>query len=169
MHIVNAYHQNLQEYQYINLVENDQLTCIELEDVSPNELTSKWKTVKYPTKVKYIITLDQDTELTLNSAFKMIGAMDHILNKPEIDNNIVVNGHALMQPRVGIGLLEVRRSLFTKIYSGLGGTDSYVNAIFDVYQDNFDEGIFTGKGIYDLNVFSKISSVIYVLKLPKCW
>jgi len=46
--------------------------------------------------------------------------------------------------------------LFTKIYSGLGGTDSYVNAIFDVYQDNFGEGIFTGKGIYDLNIFSKV-------------
>ena len=46
--------------------------------------------------------------------------------------------------------------MFTKIYSGLGGTDSYVNAIFDVYQDNFGEGIFTGKGIYDLNIFSKV-------------
>ena len=109
-------------------------------------------------KIKYIITLDSDTDLVLNSGLELIGAMAHILNKPEVDKkkNIVINGHALMQPRVGIGLLEVRRSLFTKIYSGLGGTDSYVNAIFDVYQDNFDEGIFTGKGIYDLEFFSKV-------------
>ena len=37
-----------------------------------------------------------------------------------------------------------------------GGTDLYTNAISDVYQDNFDEGIFTGKGIYNLEVFSKV-------------
>ena len=48
------------------------------------------------------------------------------------------------------------RSNFTKIYSGSAGTDSYTNAISDVYQDNFEEGIYTGKGIYDLDVFSSV-------------
>ena len=38
----------------------------------------------------------------------------------------------------------------------MGGTDSYTNAISDIYQDNFGEGIFTGKGIYDLEIFSKV-------------
>ena len=114
--------------------------------------------IKKVPQIKYIITLDSDTDLVLNSGLELIGAMAHILNQPKIDQNknIVIDGHALMQPRVGIGLLEVRRSAFTKIFSGLGGTDSYVNAIYDVYQDNFDEGIFTGKGIYDLKVFSKV-------------
>ena len=109
-------------------------------------------------KIKYIITLDSDTDLVLNSGLELVGTMAHILNMPILDQNknVVIDGHALMQPRVGIGLLEVGKSTFTKIFSGLGGTDSYVNAIFDVYQDNFDEGIFTGKGIYDLNVFSKV-------------
>ncbi len=109
-------------------------------------------------KIKYIITLDSDTDLTLNSGLELVGTMSHILNKPILDKstNTVINGHALLQPRIGVGLLEVRRSNFTKIFSGLGGTDSYVNAVFDVYQDNFDEGIFTGKGIYDLEIFSKV-------------
>lgn len=35
----------------------------------------------------------------------------------------------------------------------MGGTDSYTNAISDTYQDNFGEGIFTGKGIYDVDTF----------------
>ena len=39
---------------------------------------------------------------------------------------------------------------------GCGGTDSYTNAISDIYQDNFKEGIFTGKGIYDLNLFHRV-------------
>ena len=37
-----------------------------------------------------------------------------------------------------------------------GGVDSYTNAISDVYQDNFGEGIYTGKGIYDLDTFYKV-------------
>ena len=109
-------------------------------------------------KIKYIITLDADTNLVLNTGFELIGAMAHILNTPVIDEstNTVREGYAIIQPRVGIGLVEANRSLFTKIFSGIAGTDSYTNAISDFYQDNFEEGIFTGKGIYDLSVFSNI-------------
>ena len=85
-------------------------------------------------------------------------AMAHILNKPELDGNknIVKKGHALLQPRVGVNLNDSNKNVFTKIFAGAGGIDNYTNAISDVYQDNFDEGIFTGKGIYDLEIFSKV-------------
>ena len=84
--------------------------------------------------------------------------MAHILNKPELDvnKNIVKKGHALLQPRVGVNLNDSNKNVFTKIFAGAGGIDNYTNAISDVYQDNFDEGIFTGKGIYDLEIFSKV-------------
>ena len=122
--------------------------------------TDKFKTntIKKKIEIKYIITLDADTNLVLETANKLIGTMAHILNRPVYDEkkNIVVGGHALIQPRVGIDLISSRKSLFTKIYAGAGGTDSYANSISDVYQDNFDEGIFTGKGIYDLHLFHKI-------------
>lgn len=109
-------------------------------------------------KIKYIITLDADTNLVLNSGIELIGAMAHILNVPEIDNNKnkIISGHAIMQPRVGIDLMSSRKSKFVEIFAGMGGIDSYTNAISDIYQDNFDEGIFTGKGIYDLKTFSTI-------------
>ena len=108
--------------------------------------------------IKYVITLDADTDLILNSAQELIGAMAHILNKPVIDEqkNIVVDGYGIMQPRVGINLDISYKTLFTKIFAGAGGIDSYTNAISDIYQDNFKEGIFTGKGIYDLKIFSKV-------------
>ena len=61
-----------------------------------------------------------------------------------------------MQPRVGINLDVSLKTTFTKIFAGAGGIDNYTNAISDIYQDNFKEGIFTGKGIYDLKVFSKM-------------
>jgi len=107
-------------------------------------------------QIKYVITLDSDTDLVLNTAFELVGAMSHILNKPEIKDGIVEKGHALMQPRVGVNLDVSHTNLFTKIFAGSGGIDNYTNAISDVYQDNFGEGIFTGKGIYDVDVFSKL-------------
>ncbi len=107
-------------------------------------------------KIKYVITLDADTQLVLNTGLELIGAMSHILNKPEIENGIVTGGYGIIQPRIGIGLEDAAKSKFTKIYSGSAGTDSYTNAISDIYQDNFEEGIYTGKGIYNLEVFSQV-------------
>ncbi|MBR3003152.1 MAG: hypothetical protein IKF38_06355 [Clostridia bacterium] len=108
--------------------------------------------------LKYVITLDADTDLILGSAFELVGAMAHILNKPVIDKNknIVVDGYGIIQPRVGVNLDISYKNSFTKIFAGAGGIDSYTNAISDIYQDNFGEGIFTGKGIYDIHTFSKV-------------
>ena len=133
-----------------------------LNNLSENEIQDKFnintilEVKKDIPKIKYIITLDADTDLILNSAFELVGTMAHILNKPEIENNKVVSGYGLIQPRVGINLDVTYKTLFTKIFAGMGGTDSYSNAISDTYQDNFGEGIFTGKGIFDLKIYSKI-------------
>lgn len=134
------------------------MLCQLNEFLLTNDNKFQVNTIKQKLKIKYVITLDADTNLILGSAKELIGAMAHILNKPVLDKNkmIIVDGHALIQPRVGIDLEESRKSLFSKIYAGAGGTDSYTNAISDIYQDSFDEGIFTGKGIYDLELFHKI-------------
>ena len=109
-------------------------------------------------KIKYVITLDSDTNLTLNSGLELIGTMAHILNKPILNDkkDLVISGHGIIAPRVGISLENAQKSLFTMIYASQGGTDSYTNAISDMYQDNFDEGIFAGKGIYDLEIFETV-------------
>ena len=131
------------------------------KDIFRTNTIEIWKLANQDKKIpeiKYIITLDADTELVLNSGLELIGAMAHVLNKPIIDKNkkIVVDGYGIMQPRVGIDLESANKSIFTRIFAGLPGTDLYTNAISDLYQDNFDEGIFTGKGIYDLNIFNKV-------------
>ena len=71
-------------------------------------------------KIKYVITLDSDTNLILNSAGMLIGSMAHILNKPILNENkdMVIKGHAIIQPRIGINLEDERKNLFTKIYAG---------------------------------------------------
>ena len=71
-------------------------------------------------KIKYVITLDSDTNLILGSALELIGAMAHIFNRPVLNEkkDLVIEGHGLIQPRVGINLEASRKSLFTKIYAG---------------------------------------------------
>ena len=91
------------------------------------------KTSDFSEKIKYIITLDSDTVLSLGSAKGLIGAMAHPLNKPIMQNGIVIKGYSLMQPRVGIDLLSSRVSLFCKIFSGLPGIDFYSSAISNLY------------------------------------
>ena len=128
-------------------------------DISYKENNEKYKKYENILKnIKYIITLDADTDLSLNSGLELIGAMSHILNKPVIDKkrNIVIDGYGIMQPRIGINLDISFKTLFTRIFAGSGGRDSYTNAISDTYFDNFSEGIYTGKGIYDLKIFNKI-------------
>ena len=70
--------------------------------------------------------------------------------------NTVVEGYAILQPRVGVSIESSRRSRLAAIYSGQTGFDIYTHAISDVYQDLFGEGSFTGKGIYEVGAFQKV-------------
>ncbi len=108
--------------------------------------------------VRYVITLDADTCLPMGGAKMLIGAMSHPLNQAVIceDTGMVCEGHGLLQPRIGIEITAANRSFFTKVFAGQGGIDPYTTAISDIYQDMFDEGIFTGKGIYEVDIFRKV-------------
>jgi len=106
-------------------------------------------------KLRYVITLDADTQLPRDAARKLIGTAIHPLNRPLIDQNIrrVVKGYGILQPRVGISLESASRTRFARIFSGNTGIDPYTTAVSDVYQDLFGEGSFTGKGLYDIAAF----------------
>ena len=106
-------------------------------------------------EVKYVITLDSDTSLNVGTARELTGAMLHPLNQPVIDpkRRIVTAGHALFQPRVAVELEAANRSFFAKIFGGLGGVDPYGSASSDVYHDLFDQGTYTGKGIFQVDAF----------------
>lgn len=113
-------------------------------------------TIKDIPKIKYIITLDSDTILPMDTAKKLIGTMEHPLNKPEIRGKIVTKGYGLVQPKVGITMEDSTSSIFSKLFSGDGGIDAYSTAESNVYQDLFGEGIFTGKGIFNVELFHKL-------------
>ena len=105
--------------------------------------------------VKYIITLDTDTQLPRDTAWKMVGTMAHILNQPVYNSRKkrVVDGYSIIQPRVSTSLPIGNASLYSRLHTNDAGTDPYTKAISDVYQDLFREGSFIGKGIYDIDAF----------------
>ena len=105
--------------------------------------------------VRYCITLDSDTRLPRDAARRLIGVIEHPLNRPRFDPELgrVVEGYGILQPRVSVTMASAAGSLFARTYAGHTGIDPYTTAISDTYQDLFGEGIFTGKGLYDVDAF----------------
>ena len=108
--------------------------------------------------VRYVITLDSDTQLPRGTAARMIGTMAHPLNQAIVDPKlrIVTRGYGILQPRVGVSVSSASRSRLASLYSGETGFDIYTRAVSDVYQDLFGEGIFTGKGIYEVSILHQV-------------
>jgi cyclic beta-1,2-glucan synthetase len=105
--------------------------------------------------VRYCITLDSDTRLPRDAARKLIGIAAHPLNRPRFDARLrrVTEGYGILQPRVSVTMASAAGSLFARLYAGHTGVDPYTTAVSDTYQDLFAEGIFTGKGLYDVDGF----------------
>ena len=105
--------------------------------------------------VKYCITLDSDTRLPRGVARELIGIISHPLNRPTFNANVgrVTDGYGILQPRISVTFMSAAGSLFARLYSGHTGVDPYTSAVSDTYQDLFGEGIFTGKGLYDVDAF----------------
>jgi cyclic beta-1,2-glucan synthetase len=109
-----------------------------------------------PEGVRYVITLDADTRMPRGAAKQMVGKMAHPLNAPRLDPQLgrVVEGHGVLQPRITASLPSGREgSVFQRVFSNAAGIDPYAFAVSDVYQDLLDEGSYSGKGIYDVDVF----------------
>jgi cyclic beta-1,2-glucan synthetase len=107
--------------------------------------------------VKYVITLDTDTQLARDSAWQFVGAMAHPLNRAcyDQDKQRVVSGYGILQPRVAVSLSGTNRSLYARLCGNEPGIDPYTRAVSDVYQDLFGEGSFIGKGIYEVDTFER--------------
>ncbi len=106
--------------------------------------------------IRYCITLDSDTRLPRDTAKTLIGIIAHPLNQPRFDpaSGFVTEGYGILQPRVSVTMASAAGSLFARTYAGHTGVDPYTTAVSDVYQDLFREGIFTGKGLYDVDAFT---------------
>ena len=106
--------------------------------------------------VRYVLTLDADSRLPRNAARSLIGIIAHPLEPAGIRSSgrardakasASCNRASASPTRARPG------SLFARVYAGHTGVDPYTTAVSDTYQDLFGEGIFTGKGLYDVDAF----------------
>ena len=107
--------------------------------------------------VKYLITLDTDTQLPRDSAWQFVGSMAHPLNRAQYDEDKgrVVAGYSILQPRVAVSLPGTNRSRYARMCGSEPGIDPYTHVVSDIYQDLFHEGSFIGKGIYEVAAFEQ--------------
>jgi cyclic beta-1,2-glucan synthetase len=110
------------------------------------------------TNVRFIITLDSDTQLPSGTARRMIETLAHPLNQPCMDaqGRIQAGSYTIIQPRVSPSLPSKSASLFSRIFADPIGIDPYTKAVSDVNQDLASEGSYQGKGIYDVRAFNRV-------------
>ena len=109
-----------------------------------------------PSGIRYVLTLDADTRLPIGAVSQLVGTAAHPLNRPVFDPvaGRVVAGYGILQPRVTPTLpLRGERSLYHRIFSGACGMDAYACLVSEVYQDLFGLGSYSGKGLYDVDIF----------------
>ncbi len=109
-------------------------------------------------EIRYVVTLDADSQLSRGAAYHLAASMAHPLNQPRFDatQGRVVEGYGIIQPRITPTLPTTDvSSLYQWIYSGSAGIDPYAFAVSDVYQDLFKQGSYIGKGIYDIDAFER--------------
>ncbi len=104
---------------------------------------------------RYVITLDADTNLIRDNAAKLVGLIDHPMNRPLIDlkTKTVTEGYVIIQPSVRNHIVDKKGSRFTEVFGGQSGLAHYSAVVSDIYQDIFGQGIYNGKGIYDVKAF----------------
>ncbi|HEX7572248.1 MAG TPA: glucoamylase family protein, partial [Bacteroidota bacterium] len=111
-------------------------------------------------QVRFVITLDSDTQLPLGTARRMIETLAHPLNRPRFDaaGRVLAGSYTIIQPRVSPSLPSTSASPFSRLFADAVGIDPYTKAVSDVNQDLAGEGSYHGKGIYDVRAFGRVLS-----------
>ncbi len=107
-------------------------------------------------RVRFLLLLDRDTVLTIQSVVQLAGMMLHPLNRPEVDRErgVVTQGYGILQPRVEPELAAAGATEFARLFSGQGGMDPYRCCASDLYHDLFDRASFQGKGLLHLDAYA---------------
>ncbi|PYJ51455.1 MAG: hypothetical protein DME87_03265, partial [Verrucomicrobia bacterium] len=110
--------------------------------------------------IRFVITLDADTQLLRGTARRMIETLAHPLNRARLspDGRRVIRGYTIIQPSVSATLPSATATWFSRIFADPRGIDPYTHAVSDIYQDLVGEGSYHGKGIYELQTFHRLLS-----------
>ena len=111
--------------------------------------------------VRYVVTLDSDTQLPPGRLRELVGVAAHPHNQPQWDatRRRVVSGYSILQPHVATPLPDAQNATpYRWLFAGQCGIDPYSAATSEVYQDLFGEGTFTGKGLLNVQAVHAVLS-----------
>ena len=130
-----------------------------LKDKNDNGFSVVYGDSKGLGKTEYILALDSDTRICFEAVSKLVAAARHPLNIPVIDEvqSRVVSGYGIINPLTETSVESSDKTVFSGIFTS-GGTSSYAGAVNERYSDMFSEGIFTGKGLINVDAFVKTIS-----------
>ncbi|MBR6767179.1 MAG: hypothetical protein IKM02_04435 [Clostridia bacterium] len=97
---------------------------------------------------KYVVTLDADTRFLPGTIRKLVGIMAHPLNRYGDDGR----GYGILQPNMEM-MPAACKNEFVRLFAGTGGLNTYPASVSSFWQDLTGEGLFQGKGIYDVQAF----------------
>ncbi|MDD4546664.1 MAG: glucoamylase family protein [Oscillospiraceae bacterium] len=108
----------------------------------------------------YLLALDADTGMLLDTAAELVGTALHPMVKPQIssDGRRVVSGYGILIPRLVAELNSANRTAFSRAMAGVGGVTPYDATAGDLYMDCFSSAVFTGKGLIDVEAFSVLEN-----------
>lgn len=108
-------------------------------------------------RIRYVITLDADSFMPTGTALRLIGTLAHPLNRPRFDaaGDRVLGGYTVLQPRLETNPVTGADTRFARFFASDTMLDLYTHAVSDVYQDLFAEAVYAGKGIYDVDAFTR--------------
>ncbi len=106
-------------------------------------------------RVRYVFTVDHDTQLPIGVVSRMIGTIHFPYNRPRLnpEGTRVVEGYGVLQPSFAVSFESTQKSRFAALWSGQPGIDPYAFAVSNPYQDLFGKSVFVGKGIFDVAAF----------------
>jgi cyclic beta-1,2-glucan synthetase len=113
-------------------------------------------------QIQFVITLDSDTVIPQDSARRMIGLISHPLNQPRIEaiTGKVKRGYIIIQPNSNTLPRAGSRSRLPRLISNYKYHKSDTLGGHDVYQNLFDEGIYIGKALYDVDAFERALAAV---------
>lgn len=105
---------------------------------------------------RYILALDSDTELSFEALHKLLCAACHPMNRAVYspEERRIVSGYGCIVPRTETSPASSYRTLFSTLFTS-GGATAYAPAVSERYMDMFGTSLFTGKGLIDVEAYSK--------------
>lgn len=107
---------------------------------------------------QYIMALDYDTDLLMNSVLQLLQIAVHPCNQPVIDKktNMVKSGYGIIVPDIRTELKASLKTPFSRLMGGIGGTSSYNRESNEFYQNLYHSSIFTGKGLIHVKTYYQV-------------